>query len=375
MFSIKKYMSRKSENNILILSFYGASWGGSFIPSLKSFIVFSLKIGRSVCCVFPSMAKSLSWVNEIEDCGAKVYFVENDFFLKKKICIKSIWQLYKIIVHNKIEFIWANFMTYNYSLLLLKTIFGKKLSIVLTVHNMFKTPSLNKIKRRAKLFLIKRTYDKFIGVSEVVKKSLLSNGIDKNVSFVTNAVEFNRLMSYEKIDFRKANDEILVLMFGWPYKVKGVDIAVRAIKKLRDEGINLILLIPHKIQNDLISDIECIPDFVRFIKPRNDVASLYNNVDMFLSASREEGCPYSLIEAAFCECIICSSNIIQSVSLNIPDVILYDTESIDDLSQKIKSIISCTPKQHKEIKQRQKEYVIVNFDMNIWVREMNVYFS
>lgn len=67
-------MSRKAENNILILSFYGASWGGSFIPSLKSFIVYNLNIGRSVCCVFPSMAKSLPWVNEIEECGAKVYF-------------------------------------------------------------------------------------------------------------------------------------------------------------------------------------------------------------------------------------------------------------------------------------------------------------
>lgn len=204
---------------------------------------------------------------------------------------------------------------------------------------------------------------------------LTSNGIDKNVSYVTNAVDFNRLMGYEKIDFRKANDEILVLMFGWPYKVKGVDIAVRAIKKLRDEGINLILLIPHKIQNDLISDIECIPDFVRFIKPRNDVASLFNNVDIFLSASREEGFCFSLVEAAYCDCMLCSSRIEAPMALSIPKVVFYDTESIDDLSQKIKSIISYTPEQNKEIKQRQKEYVVANFDMSIWVREMNVYFS
>ncbi len=241
-------------NNVCVIAFYGASWGGSWVPAMRVFAEQIISEGRKCIFVLPQMACQLPWVSKLQATGAGVQFIENDFYLKCKVNIKSIKYLYTLIRNNNLGYVWTHFIGYNYSLFCLKHLLGKKVQFIATYHNTFKSPSPNALKRAVKLFILNHTYDIHMGVSENVMDSMTANGIEGNVSYVNNGIDFKRLDTYESINLREDTTEYLVLMFGWPLYVKGVDIALQAIDRLRNMGKNVVLVTPHhNIKNDIIA--------------------------------------------------------------------------------------------------------------------------
>lgn len=239
------------------------------------------------------------------------------------------------------------------------------------VHNTFHLPSPTWWKRKLKLMLLEGTYNKFIGVSGWVADSLASHGLSpRKVSYVNNAVDFKRLAQWQNADFRQAPDEILIFMMGWPYRVKGVDLAIRAVRHLRETGINAVLLTPHSnIKNDLKADIGDLPPFVRFVKARDDVATFYNNVDIFLCASREEGLSYAVIEAVCAKCLVLCSDIPSVTGLNIPNIPLFSAGNWQDLCGQLKFCIENRTSLLAH-KQEQRQYVMQEFNMDRWAKNM-----
>ena len=351
---------------VLNITFYGAKWGGSFIPSLKALETEFKKREMSMIFVFPKMGENLSWAKQFPD----AIWIDNDFFLKRKLSIKYIKQLYAIIRQYKVTHIVTNFVGYNINLLLIKKLFSN-IPFLQVVHNTFHSQSPNKYKRYIKLQLLEQTYKQFIGVSEWVATSMKQNGLNpKKITWVRNAVDFNRLAKWEKLNLKKEDNEIIVFMMGWPYSVKGVDIAIRALKRLRGAGCNAILVTPHhNIKNELMNDFGELPDFVRFVDAREDVATFMNNANVFLSASREEGFSYAIVEATFCDCIVISSNIPAPIDMKIPNMIYYESGNEANLFEKLQYCLS-----NKDLllsyKSIQREYLSQEFDMNTWANNM-----
>lgn len=367
-----------NRNNVCIIAFYGASWGGSWIPAMRVFAEQIISERRKCIFVFPQMAYNLPWVSTLQATGVNVHFIENDFYLKRSVKIKEICILKKIIKKNDVGYIWTHFIGYNYSLLCLKHLLGRKVQFIATYHNTFKLPSPNVLKRAVKLFILNHTYDVHMGVSENVMQSMLDNGIRGNVSYVTNGIDFKRLDTYESINLRKDNSEYLVLMFGWPLYVKGVDIALQAIDKLRNMGKKVVLVTPHhNIKNDIIDLCRGgqLIDSVRFIKSRDDVATLYNNVDCFLSASREEGYNYALREAILCNPMIVASNIPAHKINIIPECIYYNTEVVEELVESIQKAMNISEIEKQKIKEKQREYVLKNCGLDTWLQKIMEYFK
>lgn len=350
---------------ILNISFYGAKWGGSFIPSLKALEMENSKRGNSMIFVFPKMGENLPWAKQFPN----AIWVDNDFFLKRKLSIKYIKQLYSIIRKYKITHVVTNFIGYNVNVWIIKKLC--QLPCAQVVHNTFHQLSPNRIKCYIKQQLLEQTYDTFIGVSEWVATSMKSNGLNPlKITWVRNAVDFNRLTKWEKLNLKKEDNEIIVFMMGWPYSVKGVDIAIRALKRLRGAGCNAILVTPHhNIKNELMNDFGEMPDFVRFVDAREDVATFMNNADVFLSASREEGFSYGIVEATFCDCIVISSNIPAPIDMKISNMIYYESGNDADLFEKLQYCLS-----NKDLllsyKSTQREYLLREFDMNTWANNM-----
>lgn len=365
--SLLKNMINKSLDMqvVLNITFYGAKWGGSFIPSLKALETEFKKREMSMIFVFPKMGENLSWAKQFPD----AIWIDNDFFLKRKLSIKYIKQLYAIIRKYKITHVVTNFIGYNVNVWIIKKL--SKLPCLQVVHNTFHQLSPNRVKCYIKQQLLEQTYDTFIGVSEWVATSMKSNGLNPlKITWVRNAVDFNRLTKWEKLNLKKEDNEIIVFMMGWPYSVKGVDIAIRALKRLRGAGCNAILVTPHhNIKNELMNDFGEMPDFVRFVDAREDVATFMNNADVFLSASREEGFSYGIVEATFCDCIVISSNIPAPIDMKISNMIYYESGNDADLFEKLQYCLS-----NKDLllsyKSTQREYLLREFDMNTWANDM-----
>lgn len=351
--------------HILCISFYGAAWGGSFIPSLLALEKEAVRAKVGITFVFPKMGEMLPWAEFFPH----AIWLNNEFFIGKRCSLKVVGQLLKIMHLNHITDVVTNFLGYNRALRMVRLIHGGGYSQV--VHNTFHKPSANWLKRKFKLLLLERTYDRFIGVSEWVACSLEENGLPaRRIKWVNNAIDFKRLEKWEKEELRRDRSEVVVFMMGWPYYVKGVDVALRAIKKLREEGIDVVLLMPHKnVLNDLIQDAGELPSFIRFVNAREDVATFYNNADIFLSASREEGFGFAIAEATMSNCIVLCSDIPPVVTIGIPHNILFKSGNVDDLCDKLRYCIE-NKQSLLAYKTEQQQYVKKVCDMEKWANTM-----
>jgi glycosyltransferase involved in cell wall biosynthesis len=278
--------------NILHIMDYAAPYRGNFIRSIQFLEKEVESDGGHLIYLFPIKAKNLDWVELLIKEGGSVYFIQNTFFFKK-IVFTNIKLIRSIIRSEHISIIHTHFMNYNYSLFLLKFLFYTRAKIIGHFHNHF-LPPRNKY-RKLKILITNFTYDLIIGVSEPVAISIKDAGIKTNkILCIYNALDFSRLDICEQMSFSDDIKRKVIMMFGWPFHRKGVDIAIEAVSQLYMEKSNILLVISlagekEVFENEIINRLGQIPSWLSIIEPRDDVASYYNATDIFLSASREEG--------------------------------------------------------------------------------------
>jgi glycosyltransferase involved in cell wall biosynthesis len=357
---------------VLQIMDYAAPYKGNFISSIIKLDEHISKQGWNTIYLLPKNAYNTEWASDLRRQHKKLYFIDNSFF-SKKIKLKNILFVREIIKKEKVRLIHTHFIFYNYSLFLLKIIISKKVKFIGHFHNHF-IPANSK-SSKVKIFIAKQVYNKIIGVSPSVAESVKNTGINSHkVAYVKNAIDFNRLNIFESLNFQENKIQRTILMFGWPFHRKGVDIAIDAINKIRIAGHDVILLISlsgemELVQNHIIKHYGSLPDWIKFLFARNDVATYYNAADIFLSSGREEGLNYSVLEAAYCNSMLIISNI-NGNPQDIPHTFKFDNENSVQLSGAIIDIINLSEEEKVKYKQSQREYVQKKYDLNNWCAEV-----
>lgn len=346
--------------NVLQILSYAAPYRGNFIPSLEC-LENTYKDG-GVIYLFPENAQDVPWMPQFQE-SHKVYFMPNGFF-GKKVSWGILKKLREIIRIENIQIIHTHFLVYNYALFIAKHTFAKKIKIIAHIHNQFVIPKTKAAP--IKKFVMEHSYDVIIGVSKSVADGLNRQIQHKNINYVDNAICFSRLDTYEKISLRDHENQKVVLMAGWPALVKGVDIAAKAILELRNDGYDIKLCIMQSGDFDqtrrCITDaIGSYPDWVQILSPREDVATYYNAADIFLSASRTEAFSYCLVEAAYCEPMLITSNVPGPNDLKIDGMEKFVSESVEDLVHKLKELLIIS----MNVEER-KYNVIRLYDLRHW---------
>lgn len=364
--------------NILHIMDYAAPYRGNFIRSIQ-FLEKEIKVdGGHLIYLFPKKAQNLDWIELLIKEGGSVYFIDNTFFLKK-IVFSNIKFIRAIIKSEQVSFIHTHFMNYNYSLFLLIFFYCTRTKIIGHFHNHFLPPQ-NKY-RKLKILITNLTYDLIIGVSDSVACSVKEAGINtRKVICISNALDFSRLDNYEQIYFSDDNKRKVIMMFGWPFHRKGVDIAIEAVGQLYMEKTNILLIISlagekELFENEIVNRLGQIPSWLNIMEPRDDVASYYNATDIFLSASREEGFSYALVEAAYCNPLLISSDIPAPVALKIPYLFTYQVEKPEELKSLISTLLKMSTDQIINIKSEQKIFVKKNYDLNRWAERVKLCYS
>lgn len=320
--------------NILFISSYASPYRGNFIPSLE-YLEDRYKEGK-VVYIFPENAQNVSWIADYQK-NHTVYFMPIGFFGKK--VNQGILKTLKTIIKNEdIQIIHTHFLIYNHSLFVAKHTFARKVRMIAHIHNQFVIPPTKSA--FIKKYVMEHSYDTIIGVSKSVADGLNKQIKHKNITYIDNAICFSRLDTYEKISLRDNENQKVVLMAGWPAQVKGVDIAAKAILELRNDGYDIKLCIMQS--GDFEQTRRCVteaigsyPDWVEILPPREDVATYYNAADIFLSASRTEAFSYCLVEAAYCEPMLITSNVPGPNDLQIDGMERFVSENVEDLVCKI----------------------------------------
>jgi glycosyltransferase involved in cell wall biosynthesis len=304
--------------------------------------------------------------------GRNIYFLSGSFS-------KDIFVVKNILAKHNIKYIHAHFAGAKYFLLfnIVKYLYGNKLLIIRHLRNHDQprgavTETLRKVLNHV---------DLYIGCSESVaieyQKNFRLNG--RNVTFATNAIDFKRLDQFELLERSEFNikpNTIVFLMFGFDYLRKGVDVVLEAMNKLVEQGYDVCLLLSLSVNRESIETkikerFQEMPEWLRIMKPRDDIASYYQLSNYFISASREEGFCNALVESAYCERPIITSDIPGPQSLRIPHTYKFQSENVVELQEAMTSLIALTEAQKEKIVSDQKDYVVKNFDLDQWAGKIS----
>lgn len=337
--------------NVLIITDYAAPYEGNFIMSLKKLEKSIIEDGGEFYYFFQQEAKNINWVNKM-----------NNYHFFDKNILNNIKIFNNFIKRNNIDIVYSHFCLPKTQLAIKITrMLNKNINLVQHFHNHYELPN-NIIKKLIFRFIFKGDIN--IGCSKSVMESLPY----KNKCYVNNGIDFSRLDEYENIEFE--NDTFKILMFGYTYERKGVDLAIKAIKKLNNEKVILAISMSKGVDElkELIQkDFGTIPEFVRILEPRNDIATYYRNVDLFISPSREEGLCYSPIEAMYCGTACICSNI-PGHSLDIPGLVIFEKEDINCLSKSIEKIIKFKNFDSKKA----KKFIKTNYNVENWSKNIKM---
>lgn len=350
--------------NVLHVMNYSASYRGNFIESLESLDKELAKSGSKnvyLFCAEAATKDSSIWIEEMKKNGAIVEFLTSS----REENIKLIRRLIK---EYEVALVHTHFVTFS-EFMEVRSAIAQNVPMIMHMHN--HSVKSNVIKNYIRRIVYRRCI--FLACSESVYESV-KRDFPRNEKYeIDNGVNFDRLDNYSPVseaEYNVSADATKFLIFGFDFYRKGVDLAIKAIRDLREEGGNYCLLVSlstnfDQVKEEIVKILGEIPDWIKIIKARNDVATLYNYVDIFLSPSREEGLPYSVIEAAYSNCSVVLSNISAQNNLKIKYGYWFESENVDSFKDKIKEALSERASKHDNIASVH-EYMKENYALSRW---------
>lgn len=310
---------------ILQVCAYAAPYEGNFIASLKALEEKALEKGHKTIYAFPETAKDKDWCKALAE-RTSVYFLP---LSKARIRLSTYRKLKKIYKDNPdLGIIHCHFELYDVPVVLTAK---KNVKVFWHLHD-----AIGDIDDRHNRFAQKMQY-KFLhkkaillSVSEKHKDFTVNLGFPKNQAFyLPNGLNTNAIELVNSPYIERQND---FLMFGWLYKIKGVDLCVKAHKTLKNK-YHIAIVGKSDTKELIISEFGGVEN-LDVIAPVENVNTLYNNAKCFLHISRAEGLSYALLEAIYSGLPVVCSNIKENMfAEEFPTVYMVENENVLSISQ------------------------------------------
>ena len=366
-------MDRPVYQNVLHLTDYGAPYEGNFVSSLRKKKKKLNAEGRAMAYVFPPRAAKQLWAYEM------VRNKPNVTILKPGGFFSYARQVRKLLKETKSGVLHVHFIHYRdkiASLLAARTC-GHRVKLVVHLHNHLILPKPFLRALPQKFYLAQA--DRFVCCSASVAEHLVADGVPaKKVVVAENAIAFARLdesvpLTHAELGLPEGAKTALI--FGFDFYRKGVDLAVEAVRQLREErGRNIALAVvlssrrAEAERNILcLIGLEQMPEWIRLLPPRSDVGSYYRFADVFLSPSREEGFCYALVEAVYSKIPVVASAIDAQKDLHLPEQAFCVPGDASSLADAISLQLDLSSEQGSEQALNEaKQRVVEAYSLSAW---------
>ena len=338
--------NRSTQFTVLHLTDYGAPYEGNFVASLRALEARLAENGNGMVYVFPRRSGDVVWTQEMMRAKPNVTLIQSDGFFAYT------WQIRSLLRESGATVLHEHFIHYKQKLaaLLAAKTCGHRVKTVLHLHNHIELPK-SPLKRLPHLLQFS-SISRFVCCSASVAAHLVRDGVpSERVRVAENAIAFERLDRYDP-EVRAAlslpENAKLALMFGYNFEIKGVDIAVDAIRSIREVSTDPVYLAivlssrQEEVQSRILAqlNVSVLPDWILLLPPREDVASYYHMADVFLSPSRQEGFCYALIEAAYCKTPVLASAIDAQKDLALPQEAFFPPQDAAALCGKLMQVFT-----------------------------------
>lgn len=289
---------------LLCIAQYAAPYEGNFIASLEALEAILCKEYKcEVAYVFPRLASSQAWIH-------KFMLEHRTFFTCNDVC-HSYTELEKIREEYMPTLVHTHFDGYD---LAVNKVFFNGVKIVWHMHNHLSYVN-HPLKAIYQMWCFLQHYGwqsknvNIISVSDEMKKivekwrkrsiygTLFAGG--GKIQFNPNGIELSRVLNKRKP--RISDDKFIFLAFGGRNSQKRIDVLLEAGKeliKLRNDfqvfitkGTDTESVVNNYFQGNL-------PSWVILKDQTEDIASLFNSVDCFISSSEHETFSYAICEAS-----------------------------------------------------------------------------
>jgi len=364
---------------IAIASSFKANTGGNFIEQL---VLFGKKLeeeNNSLIYIFPPLASERVWCKELIKAGNKILFIENNMNILNGLLI-----LNKIIKENSIDCIYTHFgmldipsalMCFKYS----------RFKHIIVARSESKEPNnmlgflIQKIKHK---IVFSKTY--VISVGDSIYYEYIRHGFNKKrIKTIRNGVSLERLQrgkdrNVMRSEYNFTEEDKIFLMMGYNIWIKGVDIACEAFLKLhgspnRTSKNSLAIVVAsnfEKIYEYIVSNFGCVPDWIVFLPPTENIGEYFRFSDYFISASRTEGFSNSLAEALLMKLPVIVSDIEGTMwALQNCYVNKFKSSDANELFLNIKNAND----REVESLEKNSSYIQNNFNIQKWVDDVIYY--
>lgn len=335
--------------NILIAADYSTPASGNFIGSLVDLGRDLKQNNHKLFFIFPEAPNTLSdksWVHWLEREGFKV------FLTKHKSGEEALAFLREIIDENNIDILHLHFGMYHGIVLN----HAKSLGVKILVHDHMEfDPQISLIKQKIYCVLTSLRYRiNKISLICVNKRKCKSYLLAKR-HFIPNGISFSRNVNTfatrdeMRIKLGLKDNQKLCLFLGWHLHTKGIDIAFKAIEKLNQANTNIVLGVvghsgsPNDEQLNSIKQFTGVDprsSFIKFLESTDDIFAYHKAADVYLSASRTEAFPYSVLEAISQNTPLVVSDIPATLWAHSYDkVFVYPTEDYNSCADAIEQAI------------------------------------
>lgn len=364
---------------------YAAFYSGNFIASLNVLERVLAGRGVRVSYVFPKNAPFANWGED--GSYQELHDVHTADFTPAALAaeLKKLVQSDALAAHTIIH---MHFLDWKAIGAISRALRGEGCMLVVQEHmrmdfewGQTKRPLM----RRAKDWLKQRLYRyatrdcRMIGVSDAVYQDLCRiRGEHATTYLVRNAISTQRLDGVwdNALSLDPTRD---VVIFGTHFERKGVDIALRAVMRVKSK-LRLVVLTHREAETQAKLDaVE--PEWRNYAAVYHvveDIASVYNYALCFLSPSRSEAFGYAVVEAAYCDTQVIASDIPGQNSIKcVPGIRWVHAEKADELAEVLDAChqLRLTEKEKLQAqKEEQRTYIRTHFGVESWCEEiMQVY--
>jgi glycosyltransferase involved in cell wall biosynthesis len=288
---------------IVQLADYGGPYAGSFVPMLRTAAEEARSRGHDVAVVFTPVARGRPWLAQLTEPGIPVSFAASGSRHDLRSAAEA-----ALTADGAPAVLHSHFTAFD---LAARAIARRRpaTGAIWHIHTRLgETPRL-RAANAVKFSVLGRDVDRIVGVAQHVTDTVQRRGGPRDrLLTLSNAVDVERLpvRSPERADAARAAlgllpDRPVLLHFGRDWEGKGGDLFVGAVRILAGRGHSVVALtVGGGARAVDEAAAQGVAGLVRVHEPTQDVARLYAAADVFVTCSRAEGLPYSLLEAIAC---------------------------------------------------------------------------
>lgn len=182
---------------------------------------------------------------------------------------------------------------------------------------------------------------KVLGVSSIVKEAYLRHNVNGYINILPFGVPDQRTMNY---DTETEKDKIIFTVIGNVIKIKGIDLVINALQSMSSTERQMleVWIIGAEVNQQYSHMLHNIADDIPEIKwfgkrEHTEVIELFKEIDVLISASREDMLPIVITEAMMNEkaCIVADSVGTAGFIKDGINGLIFRNEDIDELKARM----------------------------------------